>query len=300
MVLLEALRPRQWTKNLLVLAGLFFTLGKGHLPVIWGKAFLGVLIFCLLSGATYLINDLKDREADRAHPKKSKRPLASGRLSVPSALAFVGVMVPAMLALAFFFINFRFGIVATGYFLLTLSYSFGLKHLVLVDVLVLALGFVLRALAGAWAVGVPPSPWLLVCTFLLALCLGLTKRRSELVALGEGTPTRPILSQYSLSLLDQLITIIAAACLMAYVLYTFFAVTSRPYALPPMMATIPFMFYGLMRYLYVAQSEAMGAMGEAKSVMGETPEMILTRDKPFLFNFLLWGVVALAAQFLSK
>jgi 4-hydroxybenzoate polyprenyltransferase len=297
MVLLEALRPRQWTKNLLVLAGLFFTLGKGHPPMIWGKALLGVVIFCLLSGATYLINDLKDQEADRAHPKKSKRPLASGRLAPSTALIFVGLVVPIMLALAFLTVNLRFGVVAAGYFLLTLAYSFGLKHLVLVDVLVLAMGFVLRALAGAWAVGVPPSPWLLVCTFLLALCLGLTKRRSELIALGEATSTRPILSQYSLAFLDQLITIIAAACLMAYVLYTFFAEANfgatRHFALPPMMATIPFMFYGLMRYLYVAQSEAMGAMGE-------TPEMILTRDKPFLFNFLLWGLVVLVAQYLGR
>jgi 4-hydroxybenzoate polyprenyltransferase len=288
LVLLEALRPRQWTKNLLVLAGLFFTFDKGHTPAVWGKALLSVLIFCLLSGATYIINDLKDKEADRQHPKKSKRPIASGRLSVKVAMVSVVLIIPLMLVAAFLFVNLRFGVVAMGYLLLTLSYSFGLKHLVLVDVLVLAMGFVLRALAGAWAIGVPASPWLLVCTFVLALCLGLTKRRSELVALGEGTPTRPILAEYTVPFLDQMITIIAAACLISYALYTFFSEANR--ARPYMMATIPFMLYGLMRYLFVAQ----------KKEMGEAPEMILTKDRPFLINFLLWGIVAFLAQYLSK
>ena len=285
MVLLEALRPRQWTKNLLVLAGLFFTFDKNHSPLVLGKAFLAVLIFCLLSGATYLINDLKDQEADRLHPKKSQRPIASGRLSPPHALLAMIIIVPLSLFLAFYGVNSRFGMVAFAYFLLTLGYSFGLKHLVLVDVLILATGFVLRALAGALAINVPPSPWLLVCTMLLALFLGLTKRRSELVALGGATPTRPILAQYTVSYLDQMITIVAACCLISYALYTFYSEANRNR--PSMMATIPFMLYGLMRYLYVAQTKE----------WGETPEMVLTRDKPFLVNFVLWGLIALAAQY---
>ena len=283
--LLLALRPKQWTKNLLLFAGLVFTANRSHPSHDFQQALGAFAIFCLLSGCAYLLNDLQDIEADRQHPKKRLRPIASGDLPPNIAWAFFAVTTPLALFLAWRLspIEPLFLVIAGLYFIVTVTYSFQLKHIVLLDVLALASGFVLRAAAGAVAIGVEPSVWLLLCTFLLALFLGLTKRRSEIIALGDRPSTRRVLTEYSLPMLDQMINIVASACLMAYSLYTFNSVTAgkRHY----LMATIPFVLYGLFRYLYLSHRKG----------MGEAPEAVLVEDKPLLINILLYVLIALLA-----
>jgi 4-hydroxybenzoate polyprenyltransferase len=288
--LLEALRPKQWTKNVLLFAGLLFTLNqpRHQLPVI-GQALGAFVLFCLLSGCTYLINDLLDIQADRQHPKKRLRPLASGRLSVGVARAVAVLGIPLVLAAAFS-LNLKFGLAALSYTTLTLCYSLVLKRLVLVDVLTLAVLFVIRAAAGAFAIQVPVSEWLLMCTLLLALFLGLSKRRGELAALGDAPPTRAILAEYSLPMLDQLITLIAACTVMAYTQYAFFSTGNGQGRRPYLMATIPFVLYGIFRYLYLIH----------KKGSGETPETTLLEDRPMLLNVFFFVLVAAAVMTLSR
>jgi 4-hydroxybenzoate polyprenyltransferase len=282
--LFAALRPRQWAKNGLLFAGLLFTLNERHPPRSFGRAALAFVLFCLLSGCAYLINDLRDREADRLHPKKRERALASGRLSPATAVGFVVVMAPASLALGYVLLGPAFFLTALVYFLVTLVYSFALKNLVLVDVLTVSFGFVLRAVAGSVALPVRPSEWLLLCTFLLALFLALMKRRAELSALGNQTATRPILAEYSIGYLDQMITLTATTVLVSYLLYTFLSPTGRAH--PYLMATAPFVLYGLFRYLYLAHRKG----------QGEAPEIILWEDRPMLVNLILWVLAVVAAM----
>lgn len=282
LALLIALRPKQWSKNLLLFAGLLFTLDRNHGVDDFAKAVAGFLVFCLLSGCVYVLNDLQDIAVDRLHPKKRFRPIACGDLPSPIAWAFFALMTPSLLVLAWC-ISRDFFAAAAIYFAVTVAYTFRLKHVVILDVLALASGFVLRAVAGALAIGVAISVWLMLCTLLLALFLGLTKRRSELAAIGDGVVTRQILNEYSLPLLDQMTTIVAAACLMAYSLYTFNSETAgRTHHY--LMATIPFVLYGLFRYLYL--SHIKGA--------GENPETVLLEDRPMQVNLLLY-VLAVAA-----
>ena len=293
--LLEALRPKQWTKNVLLLAGLLFTIGQPldqvrHLA----QALSAFFLFCLLSGSTYLINDILDIESDRQHPKKRFRPIPAGKLPVSSAWAFAAIGIGGTL-IAAFSLNLKFGLAALTYLVLTLSYSFFLKHIVLVDVLTLASLFVVRAAAGAFAIDVRVSEWLLMCTLLLALFLGLAKRRGELAAQGDRPTTRKILAEYSLPMLDQMITIVAATIIMAYTLYAFFSTgASSPGAFetkrPWLMATIPFVLYGVFRYLYLSH----------KKGIGETPEAALLEDRPLLINVGLFVLAAAIAMALSR
>lgn len=286
--LLLALRPKQWTKNLLLFAGLLFTLDTHHAPGDFARAAAAFGIFCLLSGCAYILNDLQDVAADRLHPKKRLRPIASGDLSEGAAWIFFALATPLALALAWY-LSPLFFVAAVSYFVITLAYSYRLKHEVLLDVLALASGFVLRAVAGAFAIGVPISVWLLLCTFLLAMFLGLTKRRSELAALGDNPATRRILAEYSLPMLDQMITVVAAACLMAYSLYTFTSETAGK-THHSLMATIPFVLYGLFRYLYLSHRKG----------MGEAPEATLLEDKPLLINIVLYIVVAALVVYFGR
>ena len=291
--LVLATRPRQWTKNVLVFAGLLFTLDQKHPVEDFARAGFAFGLFCLLSGAVYLVNDLVDVEADRQHPKKRLRPLASGRLGERTARVAAALLFAAALAGAWT-LNIAFFTGALIYGLISLLYTLRLKHVVLIDVMALASGFVLRAAAGCFAVGVPNSPWLLLCTTLLALFLGLAKRRGEVATLGDNPATRRILADYSLPLLDQLITIVASACIMAYALYTFFArpgqgfVAPAPSGVPPdppfLMMTIPFVIYGVFRYLYLVH----------RKNEGESPESVLLTDRPTLVNVLLFVVCAAA------
>ena len=289
---LEAMRPKQWAKNALLFAGLLFTQDRSHELTHWLKTFVGFLLFCLLSGLTYYINDLLDVAADRQHPKKRFRPIASGRLAVGTAKAMAVLGIPLLLVAARLieydltgWPAWKFFSAAALYLIVTLLYSLVLKHIVIVDVLTLASLFVVRAAAGAFVINVPISEWLLLCTMLLALFLGLSKRRGELVALGEGTPTRVILAEYSLPMLEQMITIVASACVMSYTLYTFFSKSQTGQSRPYLMATIPFVLYGLFRYLYLTH----------KKGMGEAPEAVLVEDKPLIINVLLWALVAVIA-----
>ena len=287
-VLLEvilSMRPRQWTKNLIIFLPLPFTINQywrlSEVPTairMTLESLAAFAVFCLLSGAVYLINDLADMEKDRQHPFKRHRPLASGRLGRVPAMVAVSLLLVVSLSGAFL-LNWVFGIVALAYFAIMLSYSYQLKHVVLVDVLTIAVGFVLRAVAGAVAIEVPISPWLYVCTILGAVFLGLGKRRHELLLLEGGAGRhRQILEEYSAQLLEQMIVLAGAATLMAYSLYTFSAENvPKNYA---MMLTIPFVLYGIFRYLYLIHIKNEGG----------SPEEMLLGDRPMVLNVGLWLV----------
>ena len=279
--LLVSLRPKQWVKNLLLFAGLLFTLDQSHTARQFGQVALGFALFCALSSTVYLINDIADRESDKLHPKKRRRPIAAGELSPALALSAAAVLGTAGLA-ASFFLGTRFGAVALLYFVVTLGYTFRFKHIVIVDVLVLAAGFVFRAIAGAFVIHVGISPWLVLCTLMLALFLGLSKRRAELISVQRsGTPgTRRILDEYSPALLDQMIVIVSSVSLMSYSLYTVNSPMAQTHHY--LMLTIPFVIYGIFRYLYLMHRHS----------LGESPDAVLVEDRPMLINVLLWGLTS--------
>jgi 4-hydroxybenzoate polyprenyltransferase len=273
---LAALRPRQWPKNLLVFAGIVFAAQLGD-PVRWAEALAAFVAYCAVSSAAYLLNDVRDVEQDRLHPVKRQRPIARGELSVRAALLLAAVLAAGALAITGWL---GLGSVALllGFAALQVAYSFGLKHIVLVDVFVIAGLFVIRAAAGAEAVDVRISPWLLLCTVLLALFLALAKRRGELVLVGaRETPGRPVLEGYSLELVDQLVSVVAASTVIAYSLYTFTARDSKA-----LMVTIPFVIFGIFRYLLLVHRDD----------LGEEPEQVLLTDVPILVDIALWIVTA--------
>jgi 4-hydroxybenzoate polyprenyltransferase len=280
--LLISVRPEQWTKNLLVFAGLLFARRLFN-PVSVAQASLAFVIFCALAGTVYIINDVLDRESDREHPLKARRPIASGALSVPAAAGTAALLAVAAMGAAFE-LDVRFGIVAGAYLGLQALYSAVLKHLVVIDVLTIALGFVLRAIAGAVAIEVEISHWLLVCTLLLAVFIALAKRRHELVLLsGSATSHRPILSEYTPYLLDQMIAVVTASMLIAYVFYTISPDTQQKFGTPWLGLTIPFPLYGILRYLYLVHQREGGG----------SPSDLLLTDRPMLVCVVLW-VVAVA------
>ena len=279
--LIRTMRPGQWTKNLVLFASIIFAEHLFH-----GKLLLESLgafaLFCLLSSTIYIINDIRDVEQDRTHPLKSKRPIAAGELSISFAILAAGLIGSGSL-LSAFILNVNFGFVATAYFLLLSAYSFYLKHIVILDVLTLAIGFVLRAVAGAVVIGVEFSSWLLLCTILLALFIALSKRRHELVLLGDNAHShRRILKEYSPHLLDQMIGVMTASTLMAYALYTMAPETKAKFGTSYMILTIPFVIYGIFRYLYLVHHEEQGG----------SPTAMLINDRPILFNVLLWILVS--------
>jgi 4-hydroxybenzoate polyprenyltransferase len=280
--LLLSLRPSQWTKNLFVFAGLIF--GQQLMnPAAAATAFAAFLVFCALSGVVYLINDVHDREADRQHPTKLHRPIASGAVSPGVALAAAAVIGAGAVA-ASFWINSGFGIVALSYLLLLGLYSMSLKHVVILDVLALSGGFVLRALGGALAVNVEFSHWLLLLMLLLALFLALSKRRAELVALADGaTAHRRILAEYSPYLLDQMIGVVTASTLLAYAFYTISPETVQKFGTNRLVWTVPFPLYGIFRYLYLVHQRAGGG----------NPSETLLEDRPILACVALWGAAVI-------
>ena len=219
--ILAALRPKQWVKNGLVAAAALFTADKTRTLNDYIPLIVAILVFCLVSGCTYIINDIRDVDNDRQHPKKKLRPIASGELKISTALTFsvIGIVVGLTAA---FWVAPKFLAATIAYLVITLAYSLWLKHIVILDVLTLASLFVIRAAAGAFAIQVGMSEWLLLCTLLLALFLGLAKRRGEVSAHGTSGSTRAILQEYSIPMLDQLLTIAASSCIMAYTLYSFF------------------------------------------------------------------------------
>jgi 4-hydroxybenzoate polyprenyltransferase len=273
-----ALRPRQWTKNLVVLAGLIF--GERLLdPAAVADATVAFAVFCLLSGVVYVVNDVRDREADRLHPTKSRRPIASGDLPVATALVLAAVLTVLALGIAFR-LSSGFGAVGLAYLVLLVLYSVWLKHTVILDVLTLALGFVLRAWGGAVAVDVVMSHWLLLLTLLLALFLALSKRRAELVTLADDARHhRPSLAEYSPQLLDQMISVVTASTLLAYALYTIDQDTVVRFGTDRLIWTLPFPLYGIFRYLYLVHRRDGGG----------NPSEILLSDRPLLACVALWG-----------
>jgi 4-hydroxybenzoate polyprenyltransferase len=273
---LASLRPRQWTKNLLLLAGIIFAARLGDASR-WADAIAAFAAYCAASSASYLMNDLRDAPHDRVHPVKRMRPIARGEVSPRQASA-----VAVLLVLLAFLLVAPLGTASllflSAFFVLQAAYTLALKHVVLLDVMTIGGLFVVRAAAGAAAVDVRISPWLLLCTALLALFLALAKRRGELRLVGaEATPGRPVLEGYSLALVDQLVTIVAASTVISYCLYTFTARGSKA-----MMITIPFVVFGVFRYLLLMH----------RRDLGEEPEEILLRDAPILLCIAGWAVCA--------
>jgi 4-hydroxybenzoate polyprenyltransferase len=280
--LVTSLRPHQWTKNLLVLAPL--GLSK-HLfdsgPLLRSLGAFGV--FCILSGVVYLVNDVADVERDRLHPRKRLRPVASGALSPRSAITSAFVLGAGCLAAAMA-LGTAFTYAAVAYLVLNLLYSFALKNVVIVDAISVSLGFVLRAVAGAVAIGVEFSDWLLICTILLALFLTLCKRRHEITSMTTAAADhRRILSEYSPYLLDQMISVVTASCLTAYAVYTTAPETVAKFKTTRLSLTIPFVLYGIFRYLYLVHRREQGG----------SPSEILLADRPLLAAVALWGLAIL-------
>jgi len=275
------MRPVQWLKNGFVLAPIVFSGLVGD-PEAWGRCLLAVAAFCAASSATYLVNDILDREADRQHPDKCTRPIASGVVGIGSAAAMAIVLI-IIAAGAAFTLGGWFPAVLGGYLVLTLSYSAFLKDAVFLDVLVVAAGFVLRVVGGAVAINVPVSTWLLMCTYLLALYLALGKRRAELALLGEEAGShRVVLGHYTLPLVDQAISVVLGATVAAYTLYTVAPDTVAKVGSEGLMATVPIVLYGLFRYLYLLHRHELGG----------SPTLVLITDLPLLACVVVWIVVA--------
>src|SRR6187549_888278 len=278
--LLISLRPAQWTKNLLVFAALIFA-HKLFEPAAVVRSFEAFAIFCALSGVVYLINDVADREADRRHPVKCRRPIASGEVPVRAALMLAAVLAAVALAAAFA-LRPLFGVIALSYLVLLALYSGPLKHIVIIDVLTIAVGFVLRAAAGAVAIEVAFGAWLYMLTILLSLFLALSKRRHELVLLARGaTGHRRILQEYSPYLLDQMISVVTASTLVAYAIFTVSPDTIAKFHTERLGLTLPFPLYGIFRYLYLVHLKEGGG----------SPSDTLLADKPLLSCVALWAAV---------
>jgi 4-hydroxybenzoate polyprenyltransferase len=286
--LLRTMRPRQWAKNAVLFAALVFDrqLRLDNLPAVL-RTFAGFVIFCILSGVVYIINDIADIEADRQHPVKRNRPIASGALPVSVALAAAAILLVVIFPLSYL-LSPGFALVALAYFLLNLAYSKWLKHIPLLDVLAIALGFVLRVAAGITLIHVARfSPWLYIVVTLGSLYIGFGKRRSELALLADGANAhRRVLDGYTIPLLDQYITIVSGTTIIAYSLYTFSAPNLPANHL--MMLTIPFVLYGIFRYLYLIQVEHSGG----------APEDVLLSDRPLQITIFLWGVAVLLIFYL--
>jgi 4-hydroxybenzoate polyprenyltransferase len=284
--LLESLRPKQWTKNLFVFPALVFSKNALHLEML-EKSLVAFAAFSTLSGAVYLMNDLRDMEQDRVHPVKSRRPLASGRVSRATGVGTAALMLvlAGVLSLA---VSDRFASVALGYFVLQAAYTHFLKRVVLVDVLAIAAGFVLRAVAGAVAIDVWISSWLLICASFLALFLGFCKRRYELGLLKEkATDYRAVLGSYSKELLDQIISLTGAATVLAFALYTMAEETQRRFGGAALELTNPFVVYGILRYLYLTHQTE-----------GGEPDRLLF-DPALMINAALFALVVFAILYVA-
>ncbi|MDR9505032.1 decaprenyl-phosphate phosphoribosyltransferase [Brevibacillus agri] len=273
-LLIRQLRPHQWTKNLLVFAALLFSLHKVSTDVI-GKSLFAFLLFCFVSGCVYILNDFVDIKNDRNHPEKRFRPMASGTLPPALALAFGALLLAGSLFSAFYF-DRLFGVVLAVYFVLNVAYSLKLKHVVILDVMIISAGFVLRAIGGSLMINTPFTPWFLLCTMLLALFLAISKRRHELLLLQADKGThRKVLDSYSSELLNQLNTIVTTATIISYSLFTF--TSGRTIHL---MWTIPFVIFGIFRYLYLITITDKGG----------SPEKVLLQDKPILITVVLYAI----------
>lgn len=286
--LFQSLRPKQWVKNLLVFAALVFS-QKLFVVEDFLKATAAFLIFCGLSGAIYLVNDVCDFERDRQHPEKCNRPIAAGLLSKKVALAEAAGLFGLGLGFGFK-LGAGFGLVTTFYAILTLSYSLFLKNFVILDVLLVSAGYVLRAIAGALSISVEISPWLLSCTLFLALFLSVGKRRHEFLTLTNASAHRKSLGEYTTNLLDSMLVMTATASMLSYTLYTQAAETVKKFGTSNLIYTTPFVIYGLFRYFYLIYQKNRG---------GSPAETLIT-DFPLLLDIFLWGVIVVGIIYGSR
>lgn len=291
--LLKAMRPKQWIKNLLLFAGVLFSEHLAHINILLNAVY-GFIIFCLLSGAVYIINDIRDIESDRLHPRKKRRPIASGDLPINVALTFA-IIITIISVAASFYINIYFGISSSVYFLMILFYSLFLKHFVIIDIMILALGFVVRAVAGIQAIrvadaNVQMTPWFIICTMFLALFIGICKRRHEIVLLSNNASNhRPVLEEYSTALLDQMVAVSTSVTVISYAMWSTLSEISGKYK-GWLVYTIPFVLYGIFRYLYITY----------KKEEGGAPEEALLKDKLLMGNIFLWLVSVVMILYFGK
>ncbi|MBI5810379.1 MAG: decaprenyl-phosphate phosphoribosyltransferase [Deltaproteobacteria bacterium] len=278
------MRPKQWTKNLVLFAALLFSrnLFSVRLALLSMAAF---VIFALLSGGVYIFNDLMDMEEDKLHPKKSMRPLSAGLLSPKTARAAFFLAAAAAIG-ASFFINTKFAIAALAYLSIQIAYCLFFKNAVILDVFSIASGFFLRVVAGGAAISVPISPWLMVCTFFLSLFLSLCKRRHEILLLPakDAAGHRNVLREYNIALLDQMITVVTSGTVLTYAIYTIAEETVRKFHTPNLLYTIPFVLYGVYRYLYLVYHKKEGG----------SPEIVLLSDRPMIINIILYAGAVVA------
>lgn len=285
--IIESLRPRQWIKNLLVFAGLIFSQNLFHLDALLTTIY-AFFIFCIVSGSIYILNDIIDLPFDRTNPLKAKRPLASGKLKVSYAKIAVLILIPISLLFAYL-LNPRFFVVVLSYIVLQVSYSFYLKNIPILDIFAIALGSILRVVGGTVIINVSISSWLLVCTILLALLLALSKRRYELIIFeAEARNRRKVLAEYSTYLLDQMISVVTSSVLITYSLYTMSQETVERFGSRDLIFTIPFVLYGIFRFLYLVY----------RKDLGDSPEGLLLLDRPLLIDVSLWVVTVLVVIYL--
>lgn len=286
--IIQAMRPHQWTKNFFVYAALIFSQNIFNLPLLL-KTTIAFSAFCLISSALYIFNDLKDLEEDKLHPLKSKRPIPSGKIKKSTAILTIIILSLLGFSSALT-LNKNYFIIILVYFLIQMAYSIKLKHIVILDVFVVAFGFLIRVVAGGLAIEVSLSSWLLICTILLALFLALSKRRHELVLLEDSASDhRPILEEYSPYLLDQMIAVVTASTVIAYCLYTISEETVAKFGTSNLIFTVPFVLYGIFRYLYLIHQK----------IEGGSPEALIIRDKPLLIDIFLWIVAAVIILYLG-
>lgn len=283
---LYLIRPHQWVKNGFLLAPLLFSGSLTNLPALI-RAIKACFCFCLLSSGVYVLNDLIDVNEDKVHPTKRKRPIASGRIPIRSAILLAIGLMGLSISWAFN-IGTDFGLIAASYLMINVLYTFKLKHLVILDVFSIATGFILRVLGGAAAISVMPSHWILICTGLLALFLGFSKRRHEITNLDEAVSHRAVLSEYNPYYLDQMLLVIGGATIISYVLYTISPQTIARLGDRRLLLTVPFVLYGLFRYQYLIYHR--GDKGD--------PTRNLLADKPILIDILLWAFTAIGAIYL--
>lgn len=274
----ELMRPKQWIKNFFVFAAIVFSGNFFNLDVLKNNI-LTFILFCFTSSSIYILNDIVDIEKDRCHPDKKKRPLPSGRVSKNIAIILDILIVIGIISFSYIVLDIKILIVLLTYIVINILYSFKLKNVVIMDVMIITLGFVLRVESGSIATGVRVSPWLFLCTILLSLFLALNKRKSEIITLKDMRSShRKILEEYSVHMIDKMLTIVTPSILMAYCLYTFSSTQSKT-----MIFTIPFVLYGIFRYEYLVDKENVGGK----------PEAVFGKDIPFLINILLWIVSVL-------
>ena len=274
-----SMRPEQWIKNFFVFTALLFSKNLLN-PAKDIEAIIGFIIFCMITGCTYVINDLVDLEKDKLHPTKSRRPLASGKVKKGTAVKII-VLIGLVSLFFAFYMNILFGISILAYFLLNIGYSIYLKNIVIIDVVSIAAGFVLRVLGGAVIISVVASQWLILCTILLSLFLGFSKRRHELILLEDSaTSHRSVLEHYSPYFLDQMISVVTASTLICYALYTMSKDTIEKLGTSKLIYTIPFVLYGIFRYLYLVHQKEEGG----------SPTEIMFTDKPMIINICLWVI----------